>query len=384
MAGRRIEGITEEVPGEEVEFRGGKVSQYKTRLSPDYIGQGAGLYFSTGFGFGLSNTVAMSDLLGNHRLLFAFNLYRDIENSDFLLTYYFLKKRIDYGFGLFQFKNYFNSRVTSIGESFSNYRLFTERNYGVFGMASIPFNKFYRMDLELQAYISDREFFDRVDDPFSSGLLYTRSGASKRRLIEPSISFVHDSSFFSYFGPVEGSRWRASVSRGVGFTGDDVSRTTAFVDYRWYKRLFYRNSFAFRVLGAMSEGDDPRTFFLGGPLTLRGYDYVEFEGTRIVMGSLEYRYPLIDALIFGWPGRWGFTNVGGTLFYDVGAAWFNDDVHFIRHSVDYLQFNDLKADYGFGMYFNLGFLLLNFQFAWQTDMRTTGDSQFHFFIGPTF
>lgn len=384
MGKRRIEGITEEVPGEEIEFKGGKVSSYKTRLSPDFIGQGAGLYFSTGFGFGLSNTIALSDLLGNHRLLFAFNLYRDIENSDFLLTYYFLKKRIDYGFGLFQFKNYFNSRVTSIGESFSNYRLFTERNYGVFALASVPFNKFYRMDLELQAYISDREFYDRVDDPYSTGLIYTKAGRSKRRLIEPSLTFVHDSSFFSYFGPVEGSRWRASVSRGVSFSGDDVSRTTAFVDYRWYKQLFYRNSFAFRVLGAFSEGADPRTFFLGGPLTLRGYDYLEFEGNRIVMGSLEYRYPLIDALIFGWPGRWGFTNIGGTLFYDVGAAWFNDDVHFIKRNVDYLKFKDLKGDYGFGMYFNMGFIMLNFQFAWRTDMRTTGDHQFHFFIGPTF
>jgi outer membrane protein assembly factor BamA len=195
---------------------------------------------------------------------------------------------------------------------------------------------------------------------------------------------VHDSAFWSYFGPVEGSRWRLSASRGVSFSGDDVSRTTAFLDYRWYKTLFFRNSIAFRTLGAFSEGQDPRTFFLGGPLTLRGYDYLEFEGNRVVMGSLEYRYPLLDALIFGWPGRWGFTNVGGTFFYDVGAAWFNDDINVIKSNVNYLQFKDLKANYGFGTYFNLGFLMLNFQFAWQTDMRTVGDSQFHFFIGPTF
>lgn len=381
---RVVEGITDTVPGEEVEFSGGKVSPYKTRLAPDFIGQGAGVYFSTGFGFGLSNTIALSDILGNHRVNFAFNLYRDIQNSDFLLTYYYLKKRIDYGFGFFQFKNYFNSRITSIGESFSDYRLFTERNYGVFGLASVPFSKFYRMDLELQAYISNREFFDRVDDPLSTGLLYTRSSESKRRLIEPSISFVHDSSFFSYFGPVEGSRWRVSASRGVSFNSDDVSRTTAFVDYRWYKTLFYRNSFAFRVIGAMSEGQDPRKFFLGGPLTLRGYDYLEFEGTRIAMGSVEYRYPMLDAVIFGWPGRWGFTNIGGTFFFDAGAAWDKDDVTLIEHNVDYLQLRDLKANYGFGTYFNLGFLLLNFQFAWQTDLRTVGDNQFHFFIGPTF
>ena len=39
---------------------------------------------------------------------------------------------------------------------------------------------------------------------------------------------------------------------------------------------------------------------------------------------VEYRFPLVDALIFGWPGRWGFTNVGGTAFFDAGLAWDND------------------------------------------------------------
>ncbi|MFH1755771.1 MAG: BamA/TamA family outer membrane protein [Candidatus Latescibacterota bacterium] len=380
-----IEGIHEPVRSEEVTMRGATVSNYKTRLSPDYVGQGAGLYYSTGFGFGLQNTIALSDMLGNHRLVFSVSLYRDLENSDFLGSYFYLKRRVNYGFGAFQFKNYLNSRMSSIGESFTYYQLFSERNYGVFGLVSFPFSTFYRMDLELQAFISEREFYKRADwNPYTNSITLVPGSVSRRRLIEPSLSFTHDTAFFSSFGPVEGSRWTISLSQGVSFSGHDVERSTAFLDYRWYKTLFYRNSFAFRVAGAVSEGKDARAFFLGGPTTLRGYDYLVFTGTRMGLVNLEYRYPLVDALIFGWPGRWGFTNIGGTLFFDAGAAWDKDDFEAFWDSGDKPRFKDIRSNFGFGTYFHLGYFLLNFQFAWPTDLQRVGDSQFHFFFGPAF
>ncbi len=380
-----VEGVTEAVRSEEVVNRGATIMPYKTRLAPDYIGQGAGIYYSSGYGFGMANTIVLSDMLGNHRLQFSVGLYRDLENSDFLASYWYLKKRIDYGFGAFQFKNYLNSRLSSIGESFASYRLFSERNYGVYGLISIPFSTFKRMDIELQAFYSERKFYDRIEeDSYTSNLIYIPSQESTRRLIEPTISFTHDASFFSYFGPVDGSRWTVSLSKGLSFNGHDVSRTTAFLDYRWYTRLFYRNSFAFRLAGAVSEGDDARSFFLGGPTTLRGYDFLAFAGTRMGLVSFEYRFPLLDALIFGWPGRWGFTNIGGTLFFDGGAVWDKDDIEPFNRDSDSLEFQDIKGDFGFGTYFNLGYFLLNMQFAWPTNLHSTGESMFHIWFGPTF
>ncbi len=386
-AKRPVEGVTEPVADEEIESLGATVADYKTRLAPDFIGQGAGVYYATGFGFGLSNTVAMSDMLGNHRALLAFNFYRDIAESDILLNYYYLKNRVDFAVGVFQFKNYFNSRYNSIGQVFANNQLFSERNYGIYGLMSVPFNTFYRMDIEVEAYNSTTELFAETtqDEFLSTGLLLKKTAEFSRQVVEPRLAFVHDSALFSYFGPVEGSRWRISASQGLGVSGDAVSRTTAYLDYRWYKRLFFRNSIAFRTLGAFSEGEDARAFALGGPLTLRGYEYGELIGSRIAMASVEYRYPLIDALIFGWPGRWGFTNVGGTVFFDAGAAWDQDQVNFVDPDSDQFKFGrDLYGDFGFGVYFNVGYLLLNMQFAWQTDMVKTGDSQFFFFLGPTF
>jgi outer membrane protein assembly factor BamA len=137
----------------------------------------------------------------------------------------------------------------------------------------------------------------------------------------------------------------------------------------------------------MSLGDDPQIFFLGGPITMRGYDYLQFSGSRILLFNVEYRLPLVDAIIFGWPGRWGIPDIGGTLFLDSGS------VSGRGASVGPLPLwlrprgsDDLKfySDFGFGFYMRMGYLILNFQLGWPTDFNRTGDVMFHFFIGPQF
>ncbi len=375
----QTEGLSHSIGADESVFRGATVNRYHTKLAPDFIGSGGGLYFSSGFGFGLSNSVTLSDMLGDHHLMFAFSLYQDIANSDVLVAYTYLKRRVDFAFGAYQFSGYYDSRVSSVGETFSTNQLFSERNYGVFGLMSVPFNKFYRMEMDLQAYYSDRTFFEDVDP--SVDFRFTTVEESKVRLIEPSLAFVHDSSFYGPFGPVDGSRWRISLARGVAFEEQDVSRTTGYIDWRWYRTLFWRNSLALRFSGAASVGEDPRVFFLGGPTRLRGYEWDEIEGSRMWYGSFEYRFPLLDALIFGWPGRWGLTNIGATGFVDVGAAW-NRGVPdlFVDDRLD-----EAYSDIGFGLYMYAGYFLMSFQFAWPTDASTINDDmKFHFYLGPTF
>jgi Tol biopolymer transport system component len=377
-----IEGIHRPVSAEEPVSRGGSVTSYKLKLAPDFIGTG-GLYFATGYGFGLANTIALSDILGDHRMVLSFNIQKDIANSDIFASYYYLKRRVNYGIGVFQYRNFLDSPVSSIGESFGNYKLFAERNYGLYGLVSVPFSTFNRVDFELQTFMSERVFFDEVSQ--SQGQVYYQETAkSKRRLFEPSISYVHDASFYDMFGPVEGGRWLLSVSKGVGFDNTGVSRSTLYLDMRKYKRVFYRNSFAFRLAFAGSEGDDARSFFLGGPSTLRGYDYLAFDGSRMALGTIEYRFPLIDALILGFPGRWGLGNIGGKVFFDAGATWNKNDLKVFRSGVNGVQFDQVLGDFGFGVHFYLAYFLLNFQFAWQTDLHDVYANHFTFFIGPAF
>ncbi len=380
---RDVDPDTLEARRQRMKKKIGTVQPYETKFSPDYVNNGMGLFYSTGFGFGLMNQLAFSDLLGNHHIYLSFNIHRSIEDSDIMLSYYYLRDRFDYAVGAFQFKNYLNSRITSLGEAFLDYRLFSERNYGIFGLVSYPFSTFTRLDLEMQAYMSEREFFENV------GYYYYQATGEKttRRIIQPTLSLVHDSAYYGYFGPVIGSRWMLSLSRSLSITSEDLVRTTAFYDYRKYMPLFYRNYLAFRMAGSASLGDDARFFFLGGPVTMRGYDYLQFQGSRMMLFNLEYRYPLVDAIVFGWPGRWAITNIGGTVFFDSGSVWGdNKYVEPLPPEIDPVRVNELDfySDFGIGFYMRMSLLILNFQLAWPTDFNDTGKPVFHFYIGPQF
>jgi Tol biopolymer transport system component len=363
----------------------GSIQPYRLKLAPDYVGDMASVYFFSGYGFGLMNQIAFSDLLGDHHLFIAFNIFQSIEDSDVQISYYYLKKRIDYAVGIFQYKNYLNSRVSSVGETFQDYRLFTERNYGVSGLVSYPLSTFSRIDLGLEAFVSEREFFGvyRLD---GGGYAYYVPEKSTRYVLQPGLSLVHDSAYWGYYGPVIGSRWLANVSKTVPLSDDMIDRVSAYYDFRKYQPLFHRNYLVFRSMGAASSGDDGRVFFLGGPMTVRGYDYLKFSGSRMMLFQLEYRYPLLDAVIFGWPGRWGIGNIGGSFFIDSGSVWGRD--RYIEPPLQVeprtLRGLDFYSDFGFGFHMRFGYIVLNFQWGWPTDFTSTGDSVFNFYLGPLF
>lgn len=373
----------------------GTVQPYRLRFSLDPVGSGyGGAYYAQGVGLGVAQLISASDLLGNHRMQFLVNFYGSLENSDLAASYYYLKRRVNLAGGIFHYRNFINSNFTSLGEVYDRNRLFSERNYGVFGLASYPFSQFNRVDFEVQAFVSEKTFYDY--DQFSG--FYFESGKERDRLLQPSLSYVHDSTFYGSMGPITGSRWLVSFSPAVPLSDDDVDRVTTFVDYRRYFRMWDRNSLAFRVVGAQSNGSNPRNFVVGGPWTLRGWDVFDFEdvdavgdplnpgllGRKMLLMNLEYRFPAVDALILGWPGRWGIGGVEGAAFFDTGAA-FDDEIKLTRSGRGLLQLDELNANVGVGVRVNVGWLPLKFDWAWKTDL--TGiepGAQFHFSIGPQF
>lgn len=373
----------------------GTVQPYRLRFSLDPVGSGyGGAYYAQGVGLGVAQLISASDLLGNHRMQFLVNFYGSLKYSDLAASYYYLKRRVNLAGGIFHYRNFINSNFTSLGEVYDRNRLFSERNYGVFGLASYPFSQFDRLDLELQAFVSEKTFYER--DDFSG--YYFEAGKERDRLLQPSLSFVHDSTFYGSMGPVTGSRWVATFSPAMPLSNDDVDRVTSFVDYRRYFRMWDRNSFAFRVVGAQSNGGNPRRFVVGGPWTLRGWDIFDFEevdadgdprnpgllGRKMLLMNLEYRFPAVDALILGWPGRWGIGGVEGAAFFDTGAA-FDDTIKLLGGDRGWVQLDELNANVGVGVRVNVGWLPLKFDWAWKTDLsRIEPGAQFHFSIGPQF
>ncbi|MHB8079180.1 MAG: BamA/TamA family outer membrane protein [Candidatus Krumholzibacteriia bacterium] len=366
----------------------GLIRPYHPRLSiePSAGFGGGGVYYNSAIGLGVANVITLSDLLGDNRLSLLLNFYGSLSNSDLAASYTYLRRRLNYGCGLFHYKNYYSSVFTSVGELLPTDSFFSERNYGLYGVASYPLSTFRRFDLQLELFRSERTLYQT--DP--SGFYLVPYDKRTVTLAQPSLSYVHDSAFFGPFGPVTGSRVLLSFAPSLPLSADALDRRTFVADLRRYWMPFRRNTFAVRVIGAASEGRDPRAFVLGGPTTLRGYNIYDFEtvtklsGSRMFLLNAEYRLPLLDYLIFGWPGRWGLTNFGATLFCDVGAAWSGTLRMFGADDRGREALRDLRGDFGFGLRTRLLSLPVRLDWAWKTDLRRSQDPVFHFSIGPEF
>lgn len=366
----------------------GKVSNYKPKLHLDTTGAlgGGAVSMSPQAGLGMANVLHFSDMLGDYRLSALLNVYGSVENSDLALSYAYLKRRTDFGCGLFHYQSYYNSVFTSVGEVLPYDVFFSERNYGTYMMASYPFSTFRRVSLQLTGMALERTNY--TWDP--TGYYLVASDKRTHYLLQPSLSFVHDSAFYGYYGPVTGSRLLVQYDPALGITQNSLSRQTVVADYRRYWMPAPRNTIALRFLGAISGGEQPRAFVLGGPFTIRAYDFYDYRsfthlaGPKIAMMNLEYRLPLLDALIFGWPARWGLGPFGASLFFDLGAAWYDVFSPFGHDAQGDWGLRDLRGGYGIGIRTRLGFLPLRFDWAWPTDLHGSGDVIFHFSIGPEF
>lgn len=71
------------------------------------------------------------------------------------------------------------------------------------------------------------------------------------------------------------------------------------------------------------------------------------------VGNMEFRFPFIDRLSFGWPIPLTITNVTGVLFTDLGGTWDNRETLAER-----------GWGYGWGWRLNLGIFVLRYTRAW--------------------
>ena len=377
--------VTREGPADTVRIdpeRIGLVEPYRSRFRVDASRAGAGgaMYWTQAGGLGFANVLTLTDDLGDRRIDMLLNFYGAVDNSDLAVTYTFLKRRVDWSVGAFHYNNYYNSVITSVGELLTDDTLFREKNYGFFGRASYPFSTFRRLDLDLQILNSDRTEFDFDDEGFLRPVSKRRN-----RLLQPTLSFIHDNALYGIHGPMAGSRWSASIARGLPLSSSSLDRWTGILDVRKYWPVSRRTSLATHLTYAHSDGDDPRAFVIGGPWTLRGHHYHDFQtishlaGTKMLLAQVEYRLPFVDYLIFGWPGRWGLTGIGGAVFFDVGCAW-DDDVRFMADG----RFADLRGNVGLGLRSYFFGLPLRFDWAWRTDLGDVEGNVFQFSIGPEF
>jgi Tol biopolymer transport system component len=370
-----------------------KVNKYKITFSPDIIYANAG--YSSLYGLLGTTVISFSDVLGNHRLIGVTSLQIDLKNSDYGLAYYYLPERINYGLEAFH-----TARFVLLSRG-NNSNLFRFRNFGAVASASLPLNRFYRLEAGLSWLNISQE---NLDNPFDE--------TQKVNYIIPTASFVHDNVLWGYTSPIDGSRYRLDVFGNPGFSDKKLSFYSLVGDYRRYHRFWTDYSFGFRLSGGYSGGANPQRFFIGGidnwinrnfattdiplespsdfafltaALPLRGFDYAERIGTKYALMNLELRFPLIRYLVTGALPIL-FSNILGVAFIDMGAAWNNSKElrFFERNDAGNVVSRDLLMGTGLGARIFFLYFLVRLDVAWAYDVEGFSRPKFYISLGADF
>ncbi|MGQ9702658.1 MAG: peptidase MA family metallohydrolase [bacterium] len=337
--------VTKENYFEQSELDKDKVRKYRLKFTLDYIVASASYY--TPLGFSGMTQLAFSDILGNHYIQFSTDFYGSLTSSDISLVYWYLKKRTDLGLAFFQYLNYFAE-----GND-----LVIWRYLGTGIMFQYPHTKFFRTELGLYTYkIYETKWLDFFDDYYSDYYVDT-----SYNFTYPELSFIFDNAKWGDTGPHNGLRARITGYATI-FSDFDIKATV--LDYRRYFQLSPRANFAARLVLAANFGKDEELWSIGGPGSIRGFDYYTFTGADLGFLNLEYRFPFIDRLRLAFPLPVEIKNIRGVLFTDFAGVY--SDSFQVFESADNIisrKFRDIKMGLGFGLRFNFLFAIFKLDFA---------------------
>lgn len=304
--------------------------EYKLKFTPDLILGNP--YYDSFWGFQGLAQMLFSDILGDHQIYIAANIWLDLKNSNFYLQYSYLPNVIDYTFSAFQSSLLF-SMLSQNSNYYNTYRL---RNYGIGFSASYPLSLFNRFEMNFTFFNATKENTTDYYEP-----------SITRTILYPSIRYVYDDVLYGSFAPVRGSRYYAEFRAVPKIFSNSINFFTFKFDYRRYWDFGYFLKLAFRGIGGTSFGSNPQRFYLGGVSNwinydlnydnfifenpedfafmelitpLRGWRYSEAAGNSFFASNIELRFPLFTALLPG-PVPIIFNDILGVVFCDVGGAW---------------------------------------------------------------
>jgi Tol biopolymer transport system component len=318
-------------------------------------------------------TVFMSDMLGGRRFIASLDSVASFSNFDFL--YLDMRRRTSWGARLFDNRSFFLTQDTQTGRLNSRQ---TYRETGLMGIVSHPFNRYHRLDGGL-GYLSRDYFFPRFfPDPLGGPDLVAYE---QRKDNFPIISttFTGDSAVWKFFGPVSGRRYEINAAYAPDMTDGGTLSADLSVDWREYFQISSRTLLATRFYGTWSEGNAANFAYFGGLNTVRGYEFRTLVGQHAGFANVEFRFPLIDVLA---TPVLVLQQVRGALFFDIGAAHFEDRPFAFRRDG---RLADAKASVGLGISFNFLGLQLNWDFARRYDLQQLEKGyRTSFWIGQTF
>lgn len=362
------------------------VQPYKTKFTPDLVT--GGFSYDTFFGLRGQSFLLISDYLGNHQFFLSTDLVNAIDQTNFQLFYLNNAERTDWGLGVFHTKNYYIDPID---------RLFSDRVYGFTASAVYPFSIFSRLQFDVTQLFVDRKYYDPPYDD------------SDDRISIAEVGWVTDNVLWGHTGPVNGRRYKVTFEKTAPIFTDALDYWALQFDFRRYHPIAERYGIALRAAGGVSDGANPKQYFLGGtsnwigsPLPgleiyepenlyfskmvtpLRGYNYYEIQGSKFAMVNMEFRFPFIEYFAVKFPLPIVMSRLRGAAFLDVGAAW-DENVLFKGASTeDGFRLTGIKTGFGYGIRANLGFMLFKFDHAWKTDLNTVSSPKYYLSLGAEF
>jgi hypothetical protein len=322
---------------------------YRAGLQVDSIGQPTIAVGTNRFGafVGGGLSAQFSDVLGNHTLIagaqFNAGVSGGVSLADTAAQAAYLNRSHRWNWGLQ------GGQMPYLSGGYQSFLvvIFRQTERSIAALTAYPFSRSRRV--EFQAGATQISFSQSVrTQAFSliTGQLladdteHTSLGDSMT-LANTAAALVEDTSIFGATSPVQGGRYRLEAAPTFG----TVNITTLLADYRRYLMPVSFYTIAARVLhyGRYGRGsDDTRLvpLYLGYPNLVRGYDinsldytgceadsvsacpaYERLSGSRMLVGNLEFRFPLLRPFSGPSGGMYGPIPVEVGLFLDGGVAW---------------------------------------------------------------
>jgi len=346
------------------------------------------------------SAVTFSDVLGDKQ----FNLYAQSISQYRTLSFSYinLSRRFQYAMQAYSQTLFFYGQLANVFYD-PGYSGFIDRDLaqatstiqGGSAFGIYPFNRYRRVELSGGVLQYRQSFNDPSLQQYSEGYQQQQFGRQlfqNGTFLPLTATFVEETTIFREFGPLSGRTMRLSYETAPAI-GSLLSRQTIDADIRHYTRLGTTGLLALRLRGFKSWGQVPDFIYFGGNSELRGYEYLEFLGSKTAFANAELRFPLIEAMltplgVLGGIRGVFFAGMGGAHFDGQPFTWWKtgssvetpviglsapdrvtglqEPVFGPKTTVSGFRLIDARASYGLGLEtFLIGFPV-HFDWSWRT------------------
>jgi outer membrane protein assembly factor BamA len=263
----------------------------------------------------------LSDILGNHRVFLEADAI-PYWMTAFGLSYVYDALRPDFRFTLQAAENSFLLDPNIVSSRNLDYPASVAGSRGGSVEMSYPLTKYTRIEAAVAA--------QRIREVFTDRQGYAIAHPATSMIYPVSLSVVRDTSRWRRLLPTGGFRIRLGVTQATPVSADALRFTEYNGEMQWFAGLVDGASIATRWFGAVSDGHNERTYYLGGRYLLRALPFANLRGNAAILGNHELRFNIAKHLDIAVPFMpMLFTDAQGVAFVDGGAAF--DTADGFRH-----------------------------------------------------